>query len=37
MERPLRNEQFLLNLLGQKVSIFPIAKGKQLKKVIWLS
>ena len=32
MERPLRNEQFLLNLLGQKVSIFPIAKGETVEK-----
>ena len=31
MERPLRNEQFLLNLLGQKISIFPIAKGETVE------
>lgn len=30
MKRPLRSEQFLLNLLGQKISIFPIA-GKRYK------
>lgn len=32
MKRPLRNEQFLLNLLGQKISIFPIAKGETVEK-----
>lgn len=32
MKRPLRSEQFLLNLLGQKVSIFPISKGKTVEK-----
>lgn len=32
MERPLKNEQFLLNLLGQKVCIFPIAKGEAVEK-----
>ncbi len=37
MKRPLRSEQFLLNLLGQKISIFPIAEGETVEKVIWLS
>ena len=32
MKRPLRSEQFLLNLLGQKISIFPIAKGETVEK-----
>lgn len=32
MKRPLRSEQFLLNLLGQKVSIFPIAEGETIKE-----
>lgn len=32
MKRPLRSEQFLLNLLGQKVSIFPIAKGETVEE-----
>ncbi len=31
MKRPLRSEHFLLNLLGQKVSIFPIAKGETIE------
>lgn len=31
MKRPLRDEQFLLNLLGQNVSIFPIAKGETVE------
>lgn len=31
MKKPLRSEQFLLNLLGQKVSIFPIAKGETIE------
>ncbi len=31
MKRPLRSEQFLLNLLGQKISIFPIAKGETVE------
>lgn len=32
MKRPLRNEQFLLNPLGQKISIFNIAKGETVEK-----
>ena len=31
MKKPLRSEQFLLNLLGQKVSIFPIAEGETIE------
>lgn len=31
MKRPLRSEQFLLNLLGQKILIFPIAKGETVE------
>ena len=31
MKRPLRSEQFLLNLLGQNVSIFPIAEGETIE------
>ena len=31
MKRPLRSEQFLLNLLGQKVSIFSIAEGEMIE------
>lgn len=31
MNRPLRSGQFLLNLFGQKVSIFPIAEGENIK------
>lgn len=31
MERPLRSEQYLLNNLGQNISIFPIAEGETIK------
>lgn len=32
MRKPLRSEQFLLNLLGQKISIFPIADNEVIEK-----
>ena len=32
MKRPLRSEQFLLNNLGQNVSMFPIAEGETVEK-----
>lgn len=32
MKRPLRGEPFLLNPLGQNVSMFPIAEGENIEK-----